>query len=389
LDKRSIGERIMVKKIWAFSFFCMLLALGARPAHAQFGQMTGSVIGEDGQPAANIVISIDREDIKGHYEVKTDKNGKFFHAGLPLGKFTVSVVKDGKKLFSQGNVQTRLSNPVDVPINLREERARTEAQASGLQIPKDQGGKLSEEQMKQIEAAAKERDEAIKKRQELMSKFGAAMDAMKNKDFDTAITTFQAASEVDPTQHVIFAQLGEAYSGKADQTKDPAQKKEFLGKSTDAYKKAIEIKADDASYHNNYALALVKLGQVQEAQGELMKAAQMDPTNAGQYYFNLGAVLVNTNHMQEAADAFKKATEANPTSADSFYQLGVTLIGMATIDPKTGAMVPPDGTKEALQKTIDLAPTGPNAAAAKSLLDSLNTSVTTQVGSAPAKGKKP
>ena len=140
----------MVKKICTISLFCMLLALGARPAAAQFGQMTGNVIGEDGQPVANMVISIDRDDIKGHYEVKTDKNGKFFHAGLPLGKFTVSVMKDGKKLFSQGNVQTRLSAPVDVPINLREERARTEAQAAGLQIPKDQGGKLTEEQMKAI-----------------------------------------------------------------------------------------------------------------------------------------------------------------------------------------------------------------------------------------------
>jgi len=378
----------MVKKMWTISLFCMLLALGARPAAAQFGQMTGNVIGEDGQPAANMAISIDRDDIKGHYEVKTDKNGKFFHAGLPLGKFTVSVMKDGKKLFSQGNVQTRLSAPVDVPINLREERARTEAQAAGLQIPKEQGGKLTEEQMKAIEAASKERDEAIKKRQELMSKFGAAMEAMKTKDFDTAIATFQAASEVDPTQHVIFAQLGEAYSGKAGQSRDSAQKKEFLTKSTDAYKKAIELKADDASYHNNYALALVNLGQVQEAQGELMKAAELDAVNAGQYYFNLGAVLVNTGHMQEAADAFKKATDAKPDFADGFYQLGVTLIGMATVDPKTGAMVPPPGTKEALGKYLELAPTGPNAEAAKSLLETLNTAVTTTVGTkaaAPAK----
>jgi len=239
-----------------------------------------------------------------------------------------------------------------VELDREIQRARTEAQAAGLQIPAEQGGKLTEEQMKAIEAASKERDEAIKKRQELMSKFGAAMEAMKNKDFDTAITTFQAASEVDPTQHVIFAQLGEAYSGKAGQSKDSAQKKEFLTKSTDAYKKAIEIKADDASYHNNYALALVNLGQVQEAQAELMKAAQIDTANAGQYYFNLGAVLVNTGHMQEAADAFKKSTEANPNAADGYYQLGVTLIGMATLDPKTGAMLPPPGTQEALQKYL-------------------------------------
>jgi tetratricopeptide (TPR) repeat protein len=371
----------MAKKIWAVSVFTMLLVLGATPASAQFGQLRGSLVGEDGQPApAGTVISIEREDIRGNYEVKTDDKGNFFHAGLPLGRFTVSVMKDGNKIFSQGNIQTRTNEPVVLNINLREERARTEAQAAGLQIPAEQGGKLTDEQMAAIEAAAAERDEAIKKRQELMSKFGAAMEAMKNKDYDTAIPTFQAASEVDPTQHVVFAQLGEAYSGKAAMTRDAAQKKELYTQSTDAYKKAIEINAMDASYHNNYALALVNLGQLEEAQVELMKAAELDAVNAPQYYFNLGAVLVNTGHMQEAADAFKKSTEANPNFAEGYYQLGVTLIGMATVDPKTGGMIPPPGTKEALEKYVALAPTGPNAEAAKSLVDTLGASVTTSVG---------
>ncbi|MBI3933510.1 MAG: carboxypeptidase regulatory-like domain-containing protein [Acidobacteria bacterium] len=370
----------MVKKIWAVSLFCMLLALGARPAVAQFGQMTGNVIGEDGQPAANIVISIDREDIKGHYEVKTDKNGKFFHAGLPLGRFTVTIIKDGKQLFSQGNVQTRMAEPVNVSINLREERARTEAEAAGVEIPAEQGGRLTEEQMKAIEELAKQKDEAIKKRQELMSKFGAAMEAMKNKDYDTAIPTFQAASEVDPTQHVIFAQLGEAYSGKAGATRDAAQKKEFYTKSTDAYKKAMELKADDASYHNNYALALVNLGQVEEAQGELMKAAQMDAANAGQYYFNLGAVLQNTNHMKEASDAFRKATEAKPDLAEAYYRLGTTLSNQASMAGDKVVWMP--GTKEAMEKYLELAPTGPYAGEAKALLDAMAATVPTSVGGA-------
>jgi tetratricopeptide (TPR) repeat protein len=131
------------------------------------------------------------------------------------------------------------------------------------------------------------------------------------------------------------------------------------------------------------------MGNIQDAQNELMKAAAADPANSSQYYFNLGAVLVNTGHMKEAADAFKKATDAKPDFADGYYQLGVTLIGMATVDPKTGAMVPPDGTKEALSKYMQLAPTGPNAQSAQAMLDAINTSVTTQVGSAPAaKGGK-
>jgi tetratricopeptide (TPR) repeat protein len=214
------------------------------------------------------------------------------------------------------------------------------------------------------------------------------MEAMKAKDYDTAIAQFEAAAAVDATQHVIFAQLGEAWSGKAAATRDTAQKKEFFTKSIDNYKKAIEIKADDASYHNNYGLALANMGNAAEAQAELTKAATLDPTNAGQYYFNLGAVLVNKGQMKEAADAFTKSTQTTPPFVEGYYQMGVTLIGMATVDPKTGAMVPAEGTKEALEKYLAAAPNGPNAAGAKALLDSLNTSVTTQVGGKPAPAKK-
>lgn len=368
----------MAKKTLVISLFGLLLAGGARPAAAQFGQMSGTIIGEDGQPLANAVISIDREDIKGHYEVKTNREGKFFHAGLPLGRFSVSVMQDGKKVFTQGNIQTRMSDPVNVAINLREERLRTEAQAAGLQIPAEQGGKLTEQQMQALEQAAKERDEQIKKRQNLVAKFSSAMEAMKAKDYDTAIPTFQAAAEVDPTQHVVFAQLGEAYSGKAAQSRNAEEKKDWFAKSIEAYKKSLELKPDDGSYHNNFALALVNVGQVQEALAELMKAAEIDPANAGQYYFNLGAVLINTNHMKEAADAFRKATEANASFAEAYYQLGVTLIGMASVDA-SGKIVPAPGTKEALEKYLQLAPSGPNADAAKSLLETIAGAVTTRV----------
>src|ERR1019366_628663 len=112
-----------------------------------------------------------------------------------------------------------------------QERMRTEAQAQGVQVPKDQPGassKMSQEQMAVIEKASKERDEQIKKRQALTGKFDTAMQAMKDKNYDQAITEFQAAAEVDPTQHVIFAQLGEAYSGKATASKNSAEKKELF-----------------------------------------------------------------------------------------------------------------------------------------------------------------
>src|SRR3990172_1571396 len=295
------------------------LVMGVLPARAQFGQMQGLVKDEDGKPMANAVVSIDREDIRGHYEVKTDRNGKFFHAGLPLGRFSVSVKQKNGQDFKIGGIQTRMSEPASVEIDLQQEVMRAQAASQGIQV---QGGanapKLSEEQMAQIQAAA-----------------------------------------------------------RGD------EKKQWYEKSMEAYQKALAMKADDASYHNNFALALANAGKLQEAQAELVKAAELDPPNGGRYFFNLGAGLINTNHIKEATEAFKKATEADPNFADAYFQLGVTLTGMASVDPSTGAIVPAPGTKEALEKYLQLAPSGPNAAAAKSLLETISGSVTTQVGGSP------
>jgi len=105
------------------------------------------------------------------------------------------------------------------------------------------------------------------------------MEALKAQQYDTAITTFTKASEMDPKQHVIWANLAESLMGAA-KTKTGDEQKALMAKGFDAYAKALELKPDDAGYHNNYALALAKGGKFPEAQAELNKAAQMDPPNA-------------------------------------------------------------------------------------------------------------
>jgi len=66
-------------------------ALFALTAMAQQGSMQGDVKGPDGKPLPGAMVKIDRTDIKAHYQVKTDKKGHYFHAGLPYGTYTVSI----------------------------------------------------------------------------------------------------------------------------------------------------------------------------------------------------------------------------------------------------------------------------------------------------------
>ena len=105
------------------------------------------------------------------------------------------------------------------------------------------------------------------------------------------------------------------------------------------------------------------------------KAAQLDPARAGQYNFNIGAVLTNAGKVDDAIVAFDKVIAADPTKADAYYWKGVNMIGKATL--KGDKMVAPEGTAEAFNKYLELAPTGNYAQPAKDMLASIGASVET------------
>ena len=74
-------------------------------AFAQITTIEGIVKGADGKPVEKAEIQITRTDIKGSYKTKTDKKGHYLYMGLPMGKYTIDVVVDGKKADSVSNQQ--------------------------------------------------------------------------------------------------------------------------------------------------------------------------------------------------------------------------------------------------------------------------------------------
>jgi protocatechuate 3,4-dioxygenase beta subunit len=63
---------------------------------AQVTTLEGNVKDENGQPLKGAVIKLERTDIKGHYQVKSDKKGHWFYTGLPLGTYNISCEVEGK-----------------------------------------------------------------------------------------------------------------------------------------------------------------------------------------------------------------------------------------------------------------------------------------------------
>jgi len=350
---------------------------------AQTSSFAGDVKDAEGKPLVGALVKIERKDIKGNYQVKTNKRGQYFHAGLPLGTYKISLEVEGKVVDFADNVRTKFGETEQVNFNLAEIKARQVAAAAGVQLTAEQARQMTPEQRRQIEDSTKKRQEQLSKNKELNDAFNTGMDALRAKNWDAAIASFTKGGEFDPKQHVIWANLAEAQMGLAS-TKALNEQQAIVAKALENYVRAIELKPDDAAYHNNYGLALARTGKYPEGQAELSKAAQLDPPNAGRYFFNLGAILVNTGHSVEAYEAFMKAIAADPNYADAHYQVGIYLLGKAQVAPD-GKVTPQPGTTEAFQKYLELKPDGPYAESARGSLQALSASIQTEFSTKPAK----
>jgi tetratricopeptide (TPR) repeat protein len=373
------GVRRMLAKYRVFGFLTALMFLCAGGAWAQVAAIEGDVHGQDGQAIKDAKILIERKDMKGTYKgAKTDKKGHYIYNGLPLGTYKVSVEIDGKTADFLDNVRTRLGDPTVVNFDLKKTAEQQQQMAKAVEtgtLTKEQERSISKEQKEALEKRAKENAAALAKNKALNDAFNVGREAMLAKNWDAAVDSLSKAVEMDANQNVIWGNLADAYVGQAS-TKTGAEKQAALDKSFEAFNKAIQLKPDDPAYHNNYALALAQGKKFPEAEAELNKAAQLDPTDAAKYYYNLGALLVNTGQLEPAGEAFKKALDANPNYADAQYQYGIYLMSKATTTAD-GKIVPPPGTKEAFEKYLELAPNGPNADAAKGMLTTMGATLQT------------
>jgi tetratricopeptide (TPR) repeat protein len=348
----------MIKRIAFFLPVALILVLTAGAAALDI-TVKGTCKDEAGKPIAGATVELANLDNGRKITTKTDTHGEYSSLAAGSGKYKVTLIgADGKPLFYFNNVsvQTGVENVVDFDF------AKLKAEAA--KQPTD-------EQRKEVEKVSKQ-NEKIKGLNALLQQ---AAQQKKENNYEAAVATLEQAAAQDQTHDIIYAQLGDAYLGV----------KKYPEAET-AYDKAIALAAPNSKalgvYHSGLALALAREGKTDPGMAECDKAAQADPTTAGQCYFNQGAILTNLGKADDANAAFDKAIAADPNRADAYYQKGLNLLGKATIG-KDGKMVPAPGTAEALNKYLQLAPDGTNAQTAKDLLASIGAPVQTTY-----KGKK-
>jgi tetratricopeptide (TPR) repeat protein len=378
-----MSSRLKSLTLSAFAFIAL-----STSAPAQTSAIEGIVKAPDGKPLPGAVIKFDRTDIKGHYEVKSDKKGHYGHYGLPLGTYTVTCVVDGAVKDTANGFRTGLGDPKTLNFDLHDSAAQQQALQKAAEtgtLTKEQERGMSKEQKEAFDKAAKAREGQLAKNKELNEAYTTGKNALEAKQWDSAIENLVKASTMDAKQGAVWSALADAYVGKAQAT--PPEAAATYEKAFDAFKKALELSPTDAGLFNNYALALAKDKKIDDAKTNLAKAAELDPPGAGKYYYNLGALLVNVGQNDAATDTFKKAIELDPTYADAQYQYGVALAGRATTDA-AGKVIPSPGTVEALQKYLELKPDGANAPAAKEMIAALGGTISTSFQNPNAKPTK-
>jgi len=359
----SSWRRKLIGLVGAFA--ALTLAVSAL---AQTGGLTGKCMGEDGKPLAGYTIQVDRQEMKWSQHTKTNKKGEYVYIGLSPATYKITLLSPaGQQIFFQ-TMHVGIGDPTVVDFDMAKEKASTI--------------KANPEAAKKVEEAQKDQKQFTG----LKATFDQATALYNAQHYSEAAEMFEKALPLakDKNVPVVLSQLAQAYGKAADQEQNRDARIQDQQKAVDTYQKAIQMTPNDASMHNNLGSIYANMGKIDDAKAEFQKAADLDPTHAGNYYYNLGVVMVNQGKMDDAAVALKKATDIDPNNANAFYWYGMALLGKAETKPD-GSVVPVPGTVEAFQTYLKLQPNGQWAQAAQASIDQLKATVPTEYKKAKKK----
>ncbi|MGK2858661.1 MAG: tetratricopeptide repeat protein [Thermoanaerobaculia bacterium] len=167
-----------------------------------------------------------------------------------------------------------------------------------------------------------------------------------DNNLDGAIAKMEEAVKLKPELSAAYMALGKLYLRKNDYPKSIA-----------AAEKVLALVGDDDDMHIVLAEAYAKTGDKAKAAEHKAKAPQNAPD-----LFNQAVVHLNAGRDAEAVPLLVKATELDATFSDAWFQLGMANVRLSK-NPEA---------KEALQKYLELAPTGNDAPMAKEVIKYLN-----------------
>ena len=354
-------------RLWIALLCAILVVSVAGSLHAQepTGKIHGHVQDPTGASLKGGTVSLSTDGGKtSKYSFTTDDNGNYTGQGISPGTY----------LAIYRNPDTPPDKMVDQLPEVKI-TAGGDATADFDMTRQEYLSKLTPDQRKQLEQIKGKNAEILKENvqiKNLNADLQKARQDNHDKNYTEAESLMGRDAQAKPDASVIWVELGRAQYG--------------LKKTDDAVtslKKAIELESASkkpnpdiiAAANDTLGEIYASQGKVPEAQAAYDAAVAADPKNAAMHYGNEAIMLDRANQVDATVAAADKAIAADPTKPIPYYLKGKALINKASVDPKTNKIVAPPGCAEAYQKYLELAPDGPFANDAKSVLAELGTNV--------------
>jgi tetratricopeptide (TPR) repeat protein len=331
----------MRRLILAFAVPAVCLSLQAQTT----GQIVGKVLNKEGKPVPGAKVNLRRLDIKWSLDLISDKNGSFFQVGLEPREYVLTVTAAGYVDYVEKPVKIPLGAALARNITLlTPTEARSQAPSAGSQAPSDDAGA-------DLNAAGRETfNQAIPFYNE--GRFGEALPLVEKayktlNEAKDALKDEKAKAELAPELLKTERVLGICMA-RAGAKKEEAEP--FLLKALERNPKdepVIQCLVETSKAKGDAA--------AEQKYNDLLENLHGPNPDA---VYNKGVTAFNAGRTKEAKAHWVKTLEIAPTYAEAHFMLAMVDFGDNNLK----------GTKQHLQKYLELAPSGKNAATAKEML---------------------
>ncbi len=179
-------------------------------------------------------------------------------------------------------------------------------------------------------------------------------EAYAKLDNQAALSAYQKAVELDPTNYEALWKLSRAYVDVGETLKDKDKRREYFKKAEEFARKAIEVNPDGSKGHLTLSIALGRVALdaspkerirlSKEIKAEVDKALQLDPNDdiawhvLGRWHRKLATLswiekkfaniflggVPKEASLEKAVEAFQKAIELNPGHINHHLELAIT-----------------------------------------------------------------
>ncbi len=356
----------------------LLCAVFAVAASAQTTAASGKVTIKqaDGTlvPVQGAVITFYRTDIKGKYDTKTDKGGRYVYAGLPFsGTYTIVVSAPNAQPTFRAKVRVSQIPETDFTLDPGDGRVLTleEINAANATGSPTGNAPANEAEMRRRKEAMEKEMTAVKAENEKATATNAQLNeilksgtaAFTSKNYAQAIASFDQGIQADPTQSIFYTNKSIALRLlAADKYNTAIKAKDTAGitaaradfkTAADLSDKAVTLyranKAKNAAGGANaagnapneeltfyltprvetYRIAIqANTPNVADAATKAFQdylAVETDTAKKAKAQSNLAEALLQSGQTDQAIAAYRAILSSSPNNADALYGLGIAL----------------------------------------------------------------